>query len=65
MRIDLGDAFLDLNLRVKGFQRIRVVWHIGAVLDSTPADRVIQPPPYSPVPEKVDAIMDLMSELHL
>lgn len=62
MRIDLGDASLDINLHVKGLTRYRITWHIGVPRDTTPADRVIQGPPYATTQRKADLTMDLMAD---
>jgi hypothetical protein len=60
--IDLGDATLNINLRVKGLQRFRLRLHVGTPRDTSPEDRVIQGPPYALTPERVDFVMDLMAD---
>ena len=62
MNIDLGDALLTINLRVKGLRRYRLRWHLGVVVDSTPADRIVLGPPYATTPERVDLTMDLQAD---
>jgi len=62
MRIELGDAALDINLHVYGLRRHRLVWHVGAPRDTGPADRIVKGPPYGPTPRKVDFIMDLKAD---
>lgn len=63
MRLDLGDAFLDLNLRVKGQVRRRVHIRVGVPTDTTPADRVVKGPPYTSgtICERT-TIMDLQAD---
>lgn len=61
MRIDLGDAALDINLRVFGVRRYRLRWHVGAPRDTGPADRIVKGPPYGPT-GKADLIMDLQAD---
>ena len=60
--IDLGDATLNVFLRVKGLQRLQARFHVGAPRDTSPEDRVIKGPPYAVTPEKVDFIMDLQAD---
>lgn len=64
MRIDLGDAELEVALRFKGCKRHpRFVWRVGPVRDTTPADRVpAAPPTYKQPPGRVDLIMDLQAD---
>lgn len=62
MRIDLGDAFLDVALRIPGLRRYGFTWHVGVPYDTTPADRIIKGPPYGPTPGKADVIMDLQAD---
>lgn len=62
MDIDLGDVVASFNLWVKGSRRVRVVWRIGAVTDSTPDDRIIKPPPYAQGTRRRDVIMDLQAD---
>lgn len=65
MQIDLGDAVLEVGLRVKGCcPRLRTVWHIGPTHDTTAADRTkISPPPYyANTTGKVDVTMDLKAD---
>jgi len=61
MRIDLGDAALEINLRVLGVRRYRLRWHVGAPRDTGPADRIVKGPPYGPT-GKADLIMDLQAD---
>jgi hypothetical protein len=60
--IDLGDATLNINLRVKGLQRLRLRFHVGIPRDTSPEDRIIKGPPYAVTPERVDFIMDLAAD---
>lgn len=62
MDVDLGDVIASFNLRVKGHQHVRLIWRIGMVTDTTPEDRVVNPPPYAASTGKRDAIMDLMAD---
>ena len=64
MEIDLGDLFLDVNLRLKDQPvKPRKVFKIGAHLKTTPEDRVPSvPQPYSPRTGKVNRIMNLASD---
>lgn len=63
MELDLGDVVAVFNLRVKGLGRPRVHWHFGVPVDSTPADRMIKPPPYyMNTTGKVDIQMDLAAD---
>lgn len=60
--IDLGDAVLSVDLHVKGLRRFHLVWHVGAVTDTTAADRVIKPPPYAVHTGRLDVAMDLLAD---
>jgi len=51
-----------VNLRVKGLRRYRIVWHLGATADTSPADRVIKPPPYYQSTGRIDLTMDLQAD---
>lgn len=62
MKVDLGDVVAEFNLRVKGHERYRLIWKIGAITDTTPADRIVQPPPYAQSTGKRDVTMDLMAD---
>ena len=62
MRIDLGDAQLEINLRVPGLRHFGFRLHAGAPRDTTAADRIIKGPPYGPTPRKVDFSMDLQAD---
>jgi hypothetical protein len=62
MRIDLGDITLSLDVRVKGLRPLRAVWRISPPVDTTPADRVIKPPPYNQSTGRIDVLMDLMAD---
>jgi len=62
MDIDLGDATLSLNLRVHGLKRYKLAWHIGAVSDTSPADRTVNGPPYHHPTGRIDLIMDLLAD---
>lgn len=60
--IDLGDATLNVFLRVKGLQHLRLRFHVGTPRDTSPDDRVVNGPPYALTPERVDFVMDLMAD---
>lgn len=70
MRIDLGDVVAHINLEVPGLRRWHIRWHVGAPLDTTPADRgsrrttrmpgVLRSTP--PTTRKVDLTMDLQAD---
>lgn len=65
MRIPLGDADLVIELDIPGLHKApppKVIFHIGPPRDTTPADRVIKPPPYSQPTGKVDVRMDLQAD---
>lgn len=63
MKVDLGDVTLDLTLRVKGLQRLKTVWRIGAPQKTTAVDRVVNGPPYYQTQGKgPDLIMDLKDD---
>lgn len=62
MDVDLGDVVASFNLRVKGFRHFRIIWRIGAVTDTTPADRIVQPPPYAQSTGRRDVTMDLQAD---
>lgn len=62
MDIDLGDATLTINLRVKGLKRYALAWHIGGTADTTEADRVVNGPPYHQPTGRTDLIMDLQAD---
>ena len=62
MIIDLGDATLNIFLRVKGLQRLQARFHVGAPRDTSPEDRIVKGPPYAVTPERVDFIMDLLAD---
>lgn len=63
MRLDLGDALLDINLRVKGLRRYgRLIWRTGVPRNTTAADRTIQGPPYAQPTERIDTAMDLQAD---
>ncbi len=62
MQLDLGDVVAEFNLRVKGHQRLKVIWRIGAITDTVPGDRIVKPPPYAQSTGRQDAIMDLMAD---
>lgn len=62
MDIDLGDATLTLNLRVKGLKRYALAWRLGAAADTTEADRVVLGPPYHQPTGRTDLIMDLQAD---
>lgn len=63
MIIDLGDATLDINLHVKGLQRLGIRFHVGAPRATSPEDRVVKGPPYATTTGKVDFIMDLAADM--
>ena len=60
--IDLGDLVLDWGFRVKCCPRLKVIWHLGAVTDTDPSDRVIKPPPYFTSTGRTDVVMDLQAD---
>lgn len=62
MNIDLGDAQLEINLRIPGLTRHRFVLHVGAPRDTSPADRVIKGPPYGPSSREAGVRMDLQAD---
>jgi hypothetical protein len=62
MDVDLGDVIASFNLRVKGRRHFRLIWRIGAITDTVPADRIVKPPPYSQNVGRQDVIMDLMAD---
>jgi hypothetical protein len=64
VEIDLGDIFLDVNLRLKDQPvKPRSVLKLGVHQKTVPADRVpVIPQPYSPTTGKVDRIMNLASD---
>jgi hypothetical protein len=62
MEVDLGDVVAVFNLRVKGLRRFDLLLRVGVPYDTSPADRVVKPPPYAPHPGKVDLIMDLQAD---
>lgn len=61
--IDFGDLIRIKETRwlVKG-RHLNVVWRIGAISDTTPADRVPDPAGTPSLPGKVDVIMDLPAD---
>jgi hypothetical protein len=61
--IDLGDANLSINLRVKGLPRYRLAWHPGVPRPTRPEDRVVKPPPYAATTGRIDVIMDLAADM--
>ena len=62
MDIDLGDATLSVCLRVHGLKRYKIAFHVGVVSNTTPADRVVNGPPYSTPTGRIDLIMDLQAD---
>lgn len=60
--IDLGDAVLMVNLRVKGLRRYGIKIHVAVPQDTTPADRIIKPPPYFTGQGRPNVIMDLQAD---
>lgn len=62
MDVDLGDVVASFNLRIKGRRHLRLIWRIGQTTDTTPADRVVKPPPYALSTGKRDATMDLQAD---
>lgn len=62
MIIDLGDATLNVFLRVKGLQRFGMRFHVGTPRDTSPEDRVVNGPPFAMTPERVDFVMDLLAD---
>jgi hypothetical protein len=65
-RIQFGDVVLVAGIEVPGLQPptpLRLVWTVGAVRDTTAADRTAGPPPvYKYPPGKVDLHMDLQAD---
>lgn len=61
MIIDLGDVDLHVAMRVKGLRHYALVWRIGVPVDTTPADRVVQPGSH-PSTGRIDAAMDLQAD---
>lgn len=62
MHLDLGDAVLHLNLRVKGQDRRRFHIRVGVPTDTTPADRVVKGPPYTSRTKLERITMDLQAD---
>lgn len=63
MDLDLGDAVLQINLKVRSCcPRYQIRWHLGPVVDSLPEDRVIHGPPYHASNGRFDLIMDLQAD---
>jgi hypothetical protein len=62
MEVDLGDVVAVFNLRVKGLRRYGLLLRVGVAYDTSPADRVVKPPPYAHHPRKVDLIVDLQAD---
>jgi hypothetical protein len=62
MDVDLGDVVASFNIRVKGKRQFRLIWKIGQVTDTTPADRVVKHPPYAQNTGRRDVTMDLMAD---
>lgn len=64
IEIDLGDAVLSLNLRVRGLRPApHLRWRVGPSSDTTPAERTPGPAPqYKSPPGKVDIYMDLKAD---
>lgn len=66
LRIQFGDVNLVAGIEVPGLQPaapLHLVWRVGAVRDTTPADRTAGPPPvYKYPPGKVDLHMDLQAD---
>jgi hypothetical protein len=62
INVDLGDITAVFELRIKGKQRRRFVWHVGPPRDTTAEDRVVNGPPYAQTPRLVDFIMDLQAD---
>lgn len=65
IELDLGDVTLSVNVRVKGLPRYALVWHIGPPSETTPADRVVKPPPYHEPTGRTDLIMDLRADMQV
>jgi len=62
MDVDLGDVVASFNIRIKGRRRFRLIWAIGLITDTTPADRIVKPPPYASSTGRRDVTMDLMAD---
>lgn len=58
---DLGDVVASFNLRVKGLIRRKVVWHVGPVADTSPADRVVHGP-RTCMSGRKDLVLDLQAD---
>jgi len=65
MKLDFGDVTLSLELLVKGHQRRGFVLHASVPRPTTPADRVVNGPPYHQHTGKVDLIMDLAADMQV
>lgn len=65
-RIPFGDVVIVAGIEIPGLQLprpVRLVWRVGAVRDTTPADRKAgMPPVYKYPPGKVDLHMDLQAD---
>lgn len=63
MRIDFGDVYADIDLRVKGQRRVDFRWKVGVPYDSTPEDRQTgTSQPNAQPTERVDFSMDLQAD---
>lgn len=65
LRIPFGDAIIVAGLEIPGLHKAKppkLIFHIGVTQDTTPADRVIKPPPYNQPTGKVDVRMDLQAD---
>ncbi len=63
LRIPFGDITLVAGAEIPALRPPRLVWRIGAVHDTTPADRTAGTPPvYKYPPRKVDTYMDLQAD---
>lgn len=60
--IPLGDATLQINLRIPGTRRIGFRIHVGVPTDTTPADRIVKPSGPLRCPGRPGIIMDLAAD---
>jgi hypothetical protein len=65
LRVPFGDAVFVAGLEIPGLHPAappRPVFHIGVPTETSVADRVVKPPPYSQFTGKVDVRMDLQAD---
>jgi hypothetical protein len=58
---DLGDTYLQVRLLTKG-RRLRAVWHVGAPVPTTAADRVVKPGTPRATPGRIDRVTDVRAD---